>query len=185
MTWLTSALSTTMLIFPTSTATATTVFFFFLMIRRPPRSTLFPYTTLFRSPEYQGLQGVRRAGRPPWPAVHDRGGLDRARLVQPVRPDRERPGRARSHEREDDELQDPERAGAGTQAHRGRAQHRVVCEQRAVEDREGKATTPRGAPPDERRAAAPARLRRRYGTPEGPVPQPLALEGRQDGGRAK
>src|SRR5256885_10785885 len=24
-------------------------FFFFLMIRRPPRSTLFPYTTLFRS----------------------------------------------------------------------------------------------------------------------------------------
>src|SRR2546421_12728701 len=26
-----------------------TFFFFFLMIRRPPRSTLFPYTTLFRS----------------------------------------------------------------------------------------------------------------------------------------
>src|SRR6266536_6007751 len=26
------------------------LFFFFLMIRRPPRSTLFPYTTLFRSP---------------------------------------------------------------------------------------------------------------------------------------
>src|SRR2546427_9427364 len=26
-------------------------FFFFLMIRRPPRSTLFPYTTLFRSPQ--------------------------------------------------------------------------------------------------------------------------------------
>src|SRR2546425_8009620 len=25
------------------------MFFFFLMIRRPPRSTLFPYTTLFRS----------------------------------------------------------------------------------------------------------------------------------------
>src|SRR2546430_3395044 len=25
--------------------------FFFLMIRRPPRSTLFPYTTLFRSPD--------------------------------------------------------------------------------------------------------------------------------------
>src|SRR5260370_8559115 len=28
----------------------TLYFFFFLMIRRPPRSTLFPYTTLFRSP---------------------------------------------------------------------------------------------------------------------------------------
>src|SRR5688572_31250421 len=27
------------------------LFFFFLMIRRPPRSTLFPYTTLFRSSE--------------------------------------------------------------------------------------------------------------------------------------
>src|SRR3712207_9473602 len=29
--------------------------FFFLMIRRPPRSTLFPYTTLFRSFEYLDL----------------------------------------------------------------------------------------------------------------------------------
>src|SRR6266705_4860565 len=28
-------------------------FFFFIMIRRPPRSTLFPYTTLFRSPRSQ------------------------------------------------------------------------------------------------------------------------------------
>src|SRR5260221_7325213 len=35
--------------------------FFFLMIRRPPRSTLFPYTTLFRSP--QGLPLLPR--RPP------------------------------------------------------------------------------------------------------------------------
>src|SRR6266571_7516880 len=32
------------------------IFFFFLMIRRPPRSTLFPYTTLFRS----WLGAVRR-----------------------------------------------------------------------------------------------------------------------------
>src|SRR2546430_15615588 len=33
-------------------------FFFFLMIRRPPRSTLFPYTTLFRSfrPEIHELE---------------------------------------------------------------------------------------------------------------------------------
>src|SRR3712207_9550608 len=37
-------------------------FFFFLMIRRPPRSTLFPYTTLFRSVEVRHvrLQGVAR-----------------------------------------------------------------------------------------------------------------------------
>src|SRR3712207_7196806 len=35
-------------------------FFFFLMIRRPPRSTLFPYTTLFRSP----VDRLRRRPRP-------------------------------------------------------------------------------------------------------------------------
>src|SRR5215813_14372701 len=32
-------------------------FFFFLMIRRPPRSTLFPYTTLFRSRRGPGRRG--------------------------------------------------------------------------------------------------------------------------------
>src|SRR2546430_17240505 len=32
-------------------------FFFFLMIRRPPRSTLFPYTTLFRSPSRKRTSG--------------------------------------------------------------------------------------------------------------------------------
>src|SRR5437899_12716900 len=36
-------------------------FFFFLMIRRPPRSTLFPYTTLFRSP--RGWQEYRLLSR--------------------------------------------------------------------------------------------------------------------------
>src|SRR5438034_4255087 len=35
-------------------------FFFFLMLRRPPRSTLFPYTTLFRS--RSEFRGGRRAG---------------------------------------------------------------------------------------------------------------------------
>src|SRR3712207_8596315 len=43
--------------------------FFFLMIRRPPRSTLFPYTTLFRSRSCAGdtprhLVGVGRARDP-------------------------------------------------------------------------------------------------------------------------
>src|SRR2546430_995778 len=33
------------------------IFFFFLMIRRPPRSTLFPYTTLFRSQGDYGDNG--------------------------------------------------------------------------------------------------------------------------------
>src|SRR6185295_19975901 len=37
-------------------------FFFFLMIRRPPRSTLFPYTTLFRS---TGRCRSRRCRPPP------------------------------------------------------------------------------------------------------------------------
>src|SRR3989442_6291696 len=35
--------------------------FFFLMIRRPPRSTLFPYTTLFRSTPAASLPANRRA----------------------------------------------------------------------------------------------------------------------------
>src|SRR5256885_6845629 len=34
-------------------------FFFFLMIRRPPRSTLFPYTTLFRSRAQQRVRPAR------------------------------------------------------------------------------------------------------------------------------
>src|SRR2546425_11088068 len=36
------------------------IFFFFLMIRRPPRSTLFPYTTLFRSWATVALRGPTR-----------------------------------------------------------------------------------------------------------------------------
>src|SRR5258705_3094264 len=40
-------------------------YFFFLMIRRPPRSTLFPYTTLFRSGDGAGArrQRLQRAQR--------------------------------------------------------------------------------------------------------------------------
>src|SRR6266487_6305514 len=38
-------------------------FFFFLMIRRPPRSTLFPYTTLFRSCRPHGAGSSDRAWR--------------------------------------------------------------------------------------------------------------------------
>src|SRR3712207_8496494 len=42
-------------------------FFFFLMIRRPPRSTLFPYTTLFRSKD-----ALQKLG----------GTIDEARMIQ-------------------------------------------------------------------------------------------------------
>src|SRR2546429_6777453 len=37
------------------------LFFFFLMIRRPPRSTLFPYTTLFRSLRPRSVPGPAAA----------------------------------------------------------------------------------------------------------------------------
>src|SRR5215211_9374722 len=68
-------------------------YFFFLMIRRPPRSTLFPYTTLFRSPAQPPRLGAELLRRrfeqplhgadsrtatpakpawPPWPAPTSR-----------------------------------------------------------------------------------------------------------------
>src|SRR2546426_6802948 len=61
--------------------TSTPLFFFFLMIRRPPRSTLFPYTTLFRSQAIELLRQLRDApplalvdlGLPPAPHTPDEG----------------------------------------------------------------------------------------------------------------
>src|SRR4029453_19513878 len=48
------------------------IFFFFFMIRRPPRSTLFPYTTLFRSLETTGASLVATLHRPLTPdALHE------------------------------------------------------------------------------------------------------------------
>src|SRR6266536_5954880 len=67
-------------------------FFFFLMIRRPPRSTLFPYTTLFRPALGQGARGL--PDRPPAPARAPSGqgrGRYRGRLA------RARPSRRRLH----------------------------------------------------------------------------------------
>src|SRR5690242_21222205 len=71
-------------------------FFFFLMIRRPPRSTLFPYTTLFRSgtdkeQHSHGDDGSRDPDRP-W--------RDRRRTscpASPGRPARRRPRRSEEH----------------------------------------------------------------------------------------
>src|SRR3712207_7498117 len=51
-------------------------FFFFLMIRRPPRSTLFPYTTLFRS--HQVRRVVRPASLPGGAGQRRADGLDQA-----------------------------------------------------------------------------------------------------------
>src|SRR5256885_17210628 len=52
-------------------------FFFFLMIRRPPRSTLFPYTTLFRSLVGQPAQGAAYGGVLVLVEVGQRGTTDR------------------------------------------------------------------------------------------------------------
>src|SRR5260221_6089987 len=61
-------------------------FFFFLMIRRPPRSTLFPYTTLFRSRTAGGARRAPRGGRAGEP---DSSRVRRAR-VRHQRPDEDR-----------------------------------------------------------------------------------------------
>src|SRR5690348_18182325 len=54
---LSSSCSSCFVVFPISFPSLL-LFFFFLMIRRPPRSTLFPYTTLFRSsPRPSGTRG--------------------------------------------------------------------------------------------------------------------------------
>src|SRR2546430_11285032 len=59
--------------------------FFFLMIRRPPRSTLFPYTTLFRSQLRPA--GVQREVRSPEQPLHPHGA--ETRLEHPaIHPDR-------------------------------------------------------------------------------------------------
>src|SRR5258708_9695161 len=50
--------------------------FFFLMIRRPPRSTLFPYTTLFRSHRHADRQRTDRWALL-WNAARDLWGGDR------------------------------------------------------------------------------------------------------------
>src|SRR2546426_10096113 len=51
--------------FFTSTTVISSLRFFFLMIRRPPRSTLFPYTTLFRSAEDAEELVITRLDRVP------------------------------------------------------------------------------------------------------------------------
>src|SRR3989442_10181526 len=63
------------------------------MIRRPPRSTLFPYTTLFRSPPHEGGQDQR-----PRREAHDRQQRDH-RQGPPGRTAHVRPGEDRKSTR--------------------------------------------------------------------------------------
>src|SRR2546427_2743275 len=71
------------------------MYFFFLMIRRPPRSTLFPYTTLFRS--HQCGDSDRRGGHLPsrrsYRGRRDPGGLPAAHAA----PGREKLVRSEEH----------------------------------------------------------------------------------------
>src|SRR6201747_3236846 len=68
---------------PSSSRPLVLSFFFFLMIRRPPRSTLFPYTTLFRS------NGVSCIGA----GIHD----DEGRLVAGLSRSEEHTSELQSH----------------------------------------------------------------------------------------
>src|SRR5690349_24384383 len=66
-------------------------FFFFLMIRRPPRSTLFPYTTLFRSIAHALDAGAGVDDRRPGGAVraeHDVEEVEHVAAPAAARPDR-------------------------------------------------------------------------------------------------
>src|SRR2546427_7098410 len=66
------------------------LFFFFLMIRRPPRSTLFPYTTLFRS--------MRRVASMTSVNLLDRMSELSDRVIRPFNASREgRRGRSEEH----------------------------------------------------------------------------------------
>src|SRR5256885_16334362 len=75
------------------------IFFFFLMIRRPPRSTLFPYTTLFRSAwlSGNGLPRRRPSAAPSSSRCETRSGPADRRAARQRRaglPAAGRPGRA-------------------------------------------------------------------------------------------
>src|SRR5439155_27128987 len=92
--------------------TLMTLSFFFFMIRPPPRSTLFPYTTLFRSHLGAGGTPARRPRqhgprrRPERAARPDPARADRGRLHHPRRPASPRDG---AHE----ERQPPAGGGLG------------------------------------------------------------------------
>src|SRR5687767_15595338 len=81
-------------------------FFFFLLIRRPPRSTLFPYTTLFRSEQVEDRRRCEFVARHQLPADdagvrrHQVGGV-RERMFErniPSEPAHRQPGADRSEE---------------------------------------------------------------------------------------
>src|SRR2546425_5052547 len=113
---------------------------FFLMIRRPPRSTLFPYTTLFRARSRSGeLHARRRALRP------GRSRRRHRRLSPRARPRAERPRRA-LQPRARAEARATRRGGDPRvpRRRRGRAAARAVLRRRGVRDRRRRRARSRG-----------------------------------------
>src|SRR5438552_18839522 len=77
-------LSRSVLTFFTSSYRLILLLFFFSLIPRPPRSTLFPYTTLFRSPRPRAPARVAASGTPPRRACCARGGRGCLRSSSPA-----------------------------------------------------------------------------------------------------
>src|SRR3712207_6876603 len=71
--------------------------FFFLMIRRPPRSTLFPYTTLFRSVAQQALEPGEGRGGEPVEAAHEASAARAARPWAMTSLNERKPNRSEEH----------------------------------------------------------------------------------------
>src|SRR5437870_7418138 len=71
-------------------------FFFFVLIRRPPSSTLFPYTTLFRSRHVYGEQWIKfmkdGVNATPLPTVNTTGYIDHAAFLGTINPDTNKSG---------------------------------------------------------------------------------------------
>src|SRR6266511_3732113 len=144
-------------------------FFFFLMIRRPPRSTLFPYTTLFRSrpqppwwsshwrPRRAGVVGElgeeqlgarREGGRAEVRPVHARARRRHARSRGGARRRVDRGGAGRSHHRRVClEPRLDRRGPAGGAGRRDRGRHRDRGAGRAVPGGSSGTALPDRCPP--------------------------------------
>src|SRR5258708_19099001 len=106
------------------TSKAPHLFFFFLMIRRPPRSTLFPYTTLFRS---------RRRRCPCRPSASSRS------PAAPSRPSPSPPGSSSRSEEHTSELQSPDHLVCRLLLEKKKI--KTEMEQRTVNSKDRKETT--------------------------------------------
>src|SRR6266536_6300084 len=158
-------------------------FFFFLMIRRPPRSTLFPYTTLFRSspPTAPGKRARARHDGP----VEDADGGARGLYPHPAEARGSVAARARRTHRRLQPLPEPARAWAPPALRKGPQGHRQ-CPEPVRRDAPG-AVGPAGRRPlptrrpDRRILGGGCDPHRRHALrrPEGGADQPVPHNGAQ------